>query len=125
MLVPVGSNPTSATPSIATNASRGPTAKTPGSQPGDGGSTPPGTTQLGGWSNGTTPGLQPGDRGSTPRPVHSVPTTHRHGPLVQRNDTGIARRRSGFDSPAVHCLDGTTGPWSSGTTPPWRGGEPG
>ena len=28
-----------------------------------------------------------------------------NGLLVQRDDTGIARRRSGFDSPAVHSAE--------------------
>jgi hypothetical protein len=49
------------------------------------------------------------------------------GLLVQRDDAGIARRRSGFDSPAVHCTQAETlkGPSSSGTTPARQAGDPG
>ena len=89
--------------------------------------------RMGGWSNGMTPGLQPGDRNSTPRPVQSTFLYCDNGLLVQRDDTGIAGRKSGFDSPAVHCThsldrprsDEATGPSPNGRVPPWRGGGPG
>ena len=49
-----------------------------------------------------------------------------NGLLVQRDDAGIASRRSGFDSPAVHSAGSVIeGPWSKGMTSPWRGGDPG
>ena len=44
------------------------------------------------------------------------------GLLVQGNDAGSARRKSGFNSPAVHCA---TGSWSKGddTSPAgWESG---
>ena len=43
------------------------------------------------------------------------------GLLVEWEDADFARRKSGFNSPAVHC----TGLWSNGTTPAWRAGDPG
>jgi hypothetical protein len=56
------------------------------------------------------------------RVVGSIPTVSTaSGLLVQRQDTGIARRQSGFESPAVHY----TGSWSKGKTPAWRAGNPG
>ena len=38
-------------------------------------------------------------------PVHLVEKYDEYGLMVQRDDTGIARRRSGFDSPAVHSAE--------------------
>lgn len=44
------------------------------------------------------------------------------GLLVQWEDAGLAHRKSGFDSPAVHCLEGSS---SNGKIPAWRAGDPG
>lgn len=52
------------------------------------------------------------------------PLTH-DGPMVQRDDAAVARRRSGFDSRRVHCEQRDMGSWSNRRTPPWRGGGPG
>lgn len=53
------------------------------------------------WSSGTTPGPHPGNGGSTPP---GTTRRIGHGRLVKRNDAWLATRRSGFDSPAVHSV---------------------
>jgi hypothetical protein len=60
-----------------------------------------------------TPGPHPGNDGSSPSGITE-------GLLVQRQDTGFARRESGFKSPAVHCglmvqrNDASMACWKSG-----------
>src|SRR5262249_32930774 len=111
-LVPVGSTPTSATVGIVPSSSGEDACLTsriaqvrvlPGRLPGSRSAGVPAAHLLG----------REGDRvrfsggpsiGGIGLQVHGRFLTS-NGLLVQRDDTGIARRRSGFDSPAVHSAE--------------------
>ena len=59
-------------------------------------------------SVGSTPTRATGSIATNNEPL----TTNQSGPLVQRDDTWPATRKSGFDSPAVHLKCYV--PWSNG-----------